>query len=151
MLDEALSFNLLAICRSPLAIITQALAANTAACRALDTRFGNDAAWTPTVAPGSDSPPPSTAAAEAEAEAEEAPTDIGAARQRAQELEERRAALQAQRAVETAAAHEAVALIRARQRDYTPAIHEWVAILAEKGALRELITAAADAETWSAS
>ena len=150
MLDEALSFNLLAICRSPLASITQALAANTAACRALDTRFENDAAWTPAVAPGSDSPPPSTAAA-AEAEAEEAPTDIETARQRAQELEERRAALQAQRAVETAAAHEAVALIRARQRDYTPAIHEWVAILAEKGALRELITAAADAETWSVS
>ena len=143
MLDEALSFNLLAVCRSPLASITQALAANTAASRALDARFGSDAAWTSTPAATGDSPPPSAAAG---AEVEEGNiTDIDAARQRALELGERRAALQAQRAVETATAHEAVTLIRGRQRDYTPAIHEWVAILAEKGALRELI-AAADAE-----
>ncbi len=40
-------------------------------------------------------------------------------------------------------------MIHERQRDYTPAIHEWVSILAEKGALRELI-AEVDAATSSA-
>ncbi|KAI0397498.1 cysteine proteinase [Xylariaceae sp. FL0594] len=47
--------------------------------------------------------------------------------------------LDARYAAEAAAVDEAVEMIRRRQRDYTPAIHAWVRILAEKGVLRELI------------
>lgn len=65
--------------------------------------------------------------------------DVEAARKRAQDLRMERDALEAEHAAEVATVDEAVSMIRGRQLDYTPAIHEWVSILAEKGALRELI------------
>ncbi|KAI1385232.1 cysteine proteinase [Hypoxylon trugodes] len=57
----------------------------------------------------------------------------------ARSLQEEQEVFDAKYAVELAAAEDALETIRGRQRDYTPAIHEWVKVLAEKGVLRELI------------
>ncbi|KAI1180987.1 ubiquitin carboxyl-terminal hydrolase [Nemania sp. FL0916] len=85
--DEYLSFNLLAICQSPLVALSQQIA----------------------VAKESGASAAEVAALEAEYNAEMATID------------------------------ESVDMIHARRRDYTPAIHEWVRILAEKGVLHDMI------------
>ncbi|KAI0474981.1 ubiquitin carboxyl-terminal hydrolase [Xylariaceae sp. FL0804] len=74
---------------------------------------------------------------------------LAAARPLAQQLHAGAEAVEARCAAELAAQAEAVAALRRRQRDYTPAVHAWVRLLAEKGVLRgmirELAAAAADA------
>lgn len=51
----------------------------------------------------------------------------------------KRSRLTAEHAAEMASCKEGLEIMRERQKDYTPAVHQWVQILAEKGVLRELI------------
>lgn len=57
----------------------------------------------------------------------------------AKKLESERDALEALIVAEQEAINEMMERYRSRKRDYTPAIHQWVRTLAEKGVLRELI------------
>ncbi|TRX90520.1 hypothetical protein FHL15_008493 [Xylaria flabelliformis] len=131
--DAYPSFNLLAICQSPLLTFSQSLARNLATAKALDfsdiwkgfpderlARFGLNREKI--LAEFSSSSPPND---KPEWTREELRTEIEA--------------LEARYVEEEATVHDAVDMIRARQRDYTPAIHQWVRILADKGVLRELI------------
>lgn len=155
MLNEALAYNLLAVCQSPLTTISRSMAANLASARALDGLFQGNPAWT---VPDPSNTLPETRLArlgltrEAVAATPVPPVlvaetgkpgfGMAAAEKLARDLQAEREALEAEHAAEMATVEEAVAMIRGRQRDYTPAIHEWVSILAEKGALRGLISEA---------
>ncbi|KAI0190732.1 ubiquitin carboxyl-terminal hydrolase [Xylaria flabelliformis] len=130
--DAYPSFNLLAICQSPLLTFSQSLARNLAIAKALDfsdiwkgfsderlARFGLNreqilAEFSP-------------------------PSPDDAQKRTREELRTEIEALEARYVEEEATVHDAVDMIRARQRDYTPAVHQWVRILADKGVLRELI------------
>ncbi|KAI0381119.1 cysteine proteinase [Hypomontagnella monticulosa] len=57
----------------------------------------------------------------------------------AEELKTEQESLDAQYVAELATVDDTVEMIRSRQRDYTPAVHQWVRVLAEKGVLRQLI------------
>lgn len=57
----------------------------------------------------------------------------------AKELGTEQDSLDAQYVSELANVDETVETIRGRQRDYTPAVHQWVRVLAEKGVLRQFI------------
>lgn len=50
-----------------------------------------------------------------------------------------RSKLTAEHAVEIASCKEGLEMMHERQKDYTPAVHQWVQILAEKGVLRRFI------------
>lgn len=65
--------------------------------------------------------------------------DAHAARKLASELENRRLFLITQHANGLDKANLAVDVIRGRQRDFTPAVHRWARVLAEKGMLRQMI------------
>ncbi|KAI5859918.1 cysteine proteinase [Durotheca rogersii] len=136
------SYSLLAVCRSPVRGLVADLAANLAGARALAARRGPD--------PGPDPAPPWDDAARLaqwgltrEAVARAAPPPAALADPdpdaAARRLAAQRDALEARYAAELAAADEAAEAARGRQRDYTPAIHQWVRALAQKGALRALI------------
>ncbi|RYP55461.1 hypothetical protein DL769_010157 [Monosporascus sp. CRB-8-3] len=149
MLNEALSYNLLAVCQSPLTTISRSLAANLAGTLALHYTFREEPTWTypdplsnfaddarlaqfglTRAAVASTPVPPAVLAAKT----------VDAAKKLMWDLRNEREALEAEHAAEIATVDEAVSMIRGRQRDYTPAIHEWLRVLAEKGVLRELIT-----------
>lgn len=126
------------------------MATNLASARALETLIqGSRSPTTTTAAAAAPDPLPEThlaqfgltpeAIAATPVPPELIAADVEAARKRAQDLRMEHDALEAEHAAEVATVDEAVSMIRGRQLDYTPAIHEWVSILAEKGALRELI------------
>ncbi|KAI0453933.1 cysteine proteinase [Xylaria acuta] len=130
--DEYPSFNLLAVCQSPLLTLSQSLARSLATAKALDVsdvwksfsderlaRFGLNREQI--LAEFSSSPPD------------------GSPTLTREELRAETEALEARYIEEVAVMHDAIGMIRARQRDYTPAVHQWVRVLAEKGVLRELI------------
>ncbi|KAI1130146.1 cysteine proteinase [Nemania abortiva] len=149
--DEFLSFNLLAICQSPLLTLSHRLAASLATAKALEDAVGaRHSSWDVTT-PWSDFPddrlarfnltreriladfPPDVSRVGA------ASPDVATAQKLAEKLRTELEALEAQYVAEMAAVDEAVEMIRARRRDYTPAVHQWVHILAERGVLREMI------------
>ncbi|KAI1349239.1 ubiquitin carboxyl-terminal hydrolase [Xylaria sp. FL0043] len=151
--NEFLSFNLLAICQSPLLTISRNLARSLATAKALDDVVTGSPSWdVPTPwenFPDSrlerfdltreqilaeHSPHPSF-----DARVNDPNFDLVTAQKLAQELCNEQEALEAQYVNEVATVDEAVEMIRARRRDYTPAVHQWVRILAEKGVLRQLI------------
>ncbi|KAI0467299.1 cysteine proteinase [Xylaria cf. heliscus] len=130
--DEYPSFNLLAICQSPLLALSQSIARSLAIAKSLGVndlwksfpderlaRLGLNREQTLT---GLSSLPP----------------DDGRTLTR-EDLYAETEALEARYVEEVAAVQDAVEMIRARQRDYTPAVHQWVRVLAEKGVLRKLI------------
>ncbi|KAI1735135.1 cysteine proteinase [Xylaria scruposa] len=129
--DAYPSFNLLAVCQSPLLTLSQSLARFLATAKALDfsdiwksfpderlARFGLDRE-------------------KILAEFSSPPDD--ARKWTREELRAEIETLEAHYVEEEATVHDAVDMIRARQRDYTPAVHQWVRLLADKGVLRELI------------
>ncbi|KAJ8115533.1 hypothetical protein ONZ43_g4645 [Nemania bipapillata] len=148
--DEFLSFNLLAVCQSPLLTLSHNLATSLATAKALEDVANGHSSWDVTT-PWKDFPSDRLARFNLTREqilaqflpddsrVRGANSDIAAARKLAEELRTEQEALEAQYFAETATVDEAVDMIRARQRDYTPAIHQWVRILAEKGVLRTLI------------
>ncbi|KAH9997452.1 cysteine proteinase [Xylariaceae sp. FL0662B] len=144
MSNEFASYNLLAICQSPLQALSRSLASNLACSRALDELFGGSPSWSAASPSPSKTflPPDSggeTLPAEFTAATSRPDFDFAAALALAGDLRARRETLDAQRVAELAAVDEAVQTIRGRQRDYTPAVHQWVRVLADKGVLRELI------------
>ncbi|KAI1117766.1 cysteine proteinase [Nemania sp. NC0429] len=149
--DEFLSFNLLAVCQSPLAALSHALATSLSTADALR---GSALGSSPhplqdLPTPWADFPDDRLACLHLTRERilSEFPPDAtridgldaAAARRLAADLRTEQEALEARYAAEVATVEEAVDMIRARQRDYTPAVHAWVRALAEKGVLRELI------------
>ncbi|KAI0431278.1 ubiquitin carboxyl-terminal hydrolase [Xylaria sp. FL1042] len=151
--NKFLSFNLVAICQSPLLTVSQNLATSLATAKALDDVVTGSPSW--------DVPTPWENFPDSRLErfnltrggilAEYSPHpsfdtrvndpnfDLVAAQELAQELHVEQEALEAQYVNEEAAIDEAVEMIHARRRDYTPAVHQWLRILAEKGVLRQLI------------
>ncbi|KAI0542400.1 ubiquitin carboxyl-terminal hydrolase [Xylaria digitata] len=145
--NDFLSFNLLAICQSPLVTISRNLATSFATTKALDEVVAGAPSWenfhddrlarfnlTREQILTQYSPHPSF-----DARVNDPNFDLAAARKFAEELRTEQEALEAQYIVEVGTVDEAVEMIRARRRDYTPAVHEWVRVLAEAGVLRELI------------
>jgi ubiquitin carboxyl-terminal hydrolase L5 len=155
--NEYLSFNLLAACQSPLVTISRDLATSLATFKALDDVVRGSESWD-NVRPSpweekftdeylfprfgltrshilAEFAPHSSF----ESQVSDASFNLAAAQRLADELRAEQDALDARYAAEVATIDEAVEMIRGRQRDYTPAIHQWVRTLAEKGILRELI------------
>ncbi|KAI1164961.1 cysteine proteinase [Nemania serpens] len=148
--DEFLSFNLLAVCQSPLMTLSHDLATSLSTANALNGAFGGSPLWD-TPVPWTNFPddrlarfnltrekilsgfPPDTSRIDGLS------SNAAAARKLAADLRAEQEALEARYVDEVATVEEAVDMIRARQRDYTPAVHAWVRVLAEKGVLRELI------------
>ncbi|KAI0836162.1 cysteine proteinase [Hypoxylon sp. FL0890] len=150
--SEFSSYSLLAICQSPLDTLAGDLATSLASSRALHELYSANPIWTV--------PDPFKTFSD-ERLAQRNLTSEGIAGLQlpmsflvktsqpnfgpaeastlAQELRTEQDALDAQYVAELAAVDETVEMIRGRQRDYTPAIHQWVRALAEKGVLRELI------------
>ncbi|KAI2627534.1 cysteine proteinase [Hypoxylon sp. NC1633] len=146
------SYSLLSICHSPLKTLSNELAASLACSHALDKLYSGNPTW-------SVSDPFKTfddarlaqlnltregiAGLELPASftTKTGEIDFGPAEalELAGKLKAEQDSLDAQHVVELATVDEAVEMVRGRQRDYTPAIHQWVRALAEKGALRELI------------
>ncbi|KAI1804669.1 cysteine proteinase [Daldinia bambusicola] len=150
--SEFSSYSLLAICQSPLDTLTKDLATSLACSHALHELFQGNTKWT---APDPFSAFPASHLAQRNLAREhilsvELPPsytartshpDFGSdeGMEMARELRAEQDSLDAQYVAEMAAVDEAVDIIRGRQRDYTPAIHQWVRALAEKGVLRGLI------------
>ncbi|KAI1264565.1 cysteine proteinase [Xylariaceae sp. FL1019] len=153
--SEYAPFNLLAICRSPLLTISEQLATNLATSEFIQNQRqssalpcnGEEDAWTHFSAARLElfnltrekimaEYQPRDAVVE---EISTASFEPAAVQEMKRELRAEREALETQYVSELATIDEAVTMIRGRQRDYTPAIHQWVRILAEKGVLRELI------------
>ncbi|KAI0104223.1 cysteine proteinase [Nemania sp. FL0031] len=156
--DEFLSFNLLAICQSPLLTLSRRLATSLSTAKALEDAiassplsrdvniniktpwadFPNDrlARFNLTREKISAEFPPDAARVGGAVRGD---GDGDAAQSLAEELRAELEALEALYVAEVATVEEAVDMIRARGRDYTPAVHQWVRTLAEKGVLRELI------------
>ncbi|KAI2634475.1 cysteine proteinase [Xylaria nigripes] len=151
--NEFLSFNLLAICQSPLLTLSQTLATSIATSSALDDLVRGGPKWdvsspwthfttdrlahlnlTREYIVAHHAPPPSF-----DAEVNDPAFNLEAARKLAEKLRAEQDALEAQYLAEVASVEEAVDMIRARRRDYTPAVHQWVHTLARKGVLRDLI------------
>ncbi|KAI1371013.1 cysteine proteinase [Hypoxylon crocopeplum] len=146
------SYSLLSICQSPLKTLSGDLAISLACSRALDELFSGNPTWS--------IPDPFKTFIDARLTqrnlsrkgiadlelpapftAKMGQVDFGPAEalEIAGELKTEQDSLDAQYVVELATIDEAVEMVRGRQRDYTPAIHQWVRALAEKGVLRELI------------
>ncbi|KAI1090504.1 cysteine proteinase [Rostrohypoxylon terebratum] len=150
--SEMSSYSLLAICQSPLKTLCMELATSLACSRTLQEHFSKDPAWT-VPDPNeifTDMRPEQRNMTSEHLEKAVLPEsftsrisqpdfDTAAALQSAQELKTEQESLNAQYVAELSAVDEAVETVRGRQRDYTPAIHQWVKALAEKGVLRELI------------
>ncbi|KAI0098441.1 cysteine proteinase [Daldinia grandis] len=152
MQKEIPEFSLLAICQSPLKTLAKELATSLACSHALHKLYGGNTNWT--------APDPSKAfpafhltqrnLTREDIASQELPAlyrirtshpdfNSDEALKLAKELRTEQDSLDAQYVAELATVDEAVDIIRGRQRDYTPAIHHWVRVLAEKGALRGLI------------
>lgn len=150
--SEFSSYSLLAVCRSPLYALAEELATSLACSHALHELFSGNTSWTV--------PDPFKTFSEERLDqltlsperimslqlpasfvAKMSQPDFGAteALSLAWELRMEQDSLEAQYVAELGAVEEAVEMIRGRQRDYTPAIHQWVRALAEKGVLRELL------------
>ncbi|CAJ2508576.1 Uu.00g136020.m01.CDS01 [Anthostomella pinea] len=150
--SEFMSYNLLAICQSPLTTISDSLAANLACAHALEGLFSGGLSWN-VPSPWKTFPDDRLAKfnlrrdqiterelpATFTSKSSRPDFDLAAARKLAEELHADQEALEAQYVAELATVQEAVEMIRGRQRDYTPAVHQWVRLLAEKGELREFI------------
>ncbi|KAI1498430.1 cysteine proteinase [Biscogniauxia marginata] len=190
--SEFLSFNLLAICQSPLTTLSRRLATSLLCSHVLDALYAGSPSWTVTP-PFKAFPPDRLSKLDLKRESvlfdlpslppnptkfttnnndndnvndgnsdsysdiarergrgREPPADftawisapdfdLVAARRLAADLRAEQESLEAQFAAEAAGSDESLDMVRGRQRDYTPAVHEWVRILAEKGVLRELI------------
>ncbi|KAI1082594.1 cysteine proteinase [Whalleya microplaca] len=155
MSNEFASYNLLALCQSPLRTLASSLSTNLACAHALDELFSGSPSWS---VPGPFKAFPAPRLAQLGLSREEDITsrqellpasfreqtsaldfDFAAGLRLAQRLRAEAEGLDAQFVAELASVDEAVETIRGRQRDYTPAIHQWVRVLAEKGVLRELI------------
>ncbi|KAI1289010.1 ubiquitin carboxyl-terminal hydrolase [Xylaria venustula] len=151
--NKFLSFNLLAICESPLVAISRDLATSLVTAKALHDVVTGSPSWdlpTPWESfPDSRlarfnltreqilsqfSPHPSF-----DARVSDPGFDLIAARKYAHELGAQQEALEAQYVSEVVTVDETVEMIRARRQDYTPAVHHWVRILSEKGVLRQYI------------
>ncbi|KAI1458521.1 cysteine proteinase [Annulohypoxylon moriforme] len=150
--SEFSSYSLLAICQSPLKTFCIELATSLACSRTLHKRFNSDPAWTvpdPLDIFADMRPEQRNMTSEHLEKAELTESfatrtsrpdfDTAAALELAQELKTEQESLNAQYVAELASVDEAVETVRGRQRDYTPAIHQWVKALAEKGVLREFI------------
>ncbi|KAI1135455.1 cysteine proteinase [Hypoxylon sp. FL0543] len=150
--SEFSSYSLLAICQSPLYTLAEELATSLACSRALHELYSGNPTWTvpDPFKTFSDErlaqrnlTPEGIASLQLPASfvAKTSQPDFGAAEALilAQDLRIEQDSLDAQYAAELATVGETVEMIRGRQRDYTPAIHQWVRALAEKGVLRELI------------
>lgn len=156
--DEFLWYNLLAVCQSPLTTLSRDLATSLSTANALNGAFGSSSSASPpwdVPAPWTDFPddrlarfdltrgkilsefPPDAARIDGLDRDDDAAA--ATARKLAADLRVEQGALEARYVAEVATVEEAVDMIRARQRDYTPAVHAWVRVLAEKGVLRELI------------
>ncbi|KAI1319579.1 cysteine proteinase [Xylariaceae sp. FL0255] len=145
--DEFLAFNLLAVCQSPISALTDELAVNLASadalCKKIDSvnvpKFSADRLkrFRLTHEKVVDYLPPSSFMERISASDFDAKTG----QEMADELRAEQDRLEAEYVIEMTTIDEAVGMIRGRQRDYTPAVHQWLRILAEKGALRELIQA----------
>ncbi|KAI1814140.1 cysteine proteinase [Poronia punctata] len=148
--NEYLSFNLLATCQSPLLTTSQQLGKSLATSLALANlhNWPLDSIWgrftddeylarfglTREKILANFSPHKSF-----KERANRPDFDIKAAERLAEELRTEQDSLDARHAAELATVDEAIEMIRGRRRDYTPAIHKWVRILAEKGVLEDLI------------
>ncbi|KAI0157077.1 cysteine proteinase [Hypoxylon sp. FL1284] len=145
--SEYSSYNLLAICQSPLKNRARELAENLACSFALhkhseavsgpfttftDARLGQFNLTRDFIV---SLPLP----ASFNATVNEPAFDSSAAHALAEELELKRESLEALLVSELEIVDEMMRKFRGRQRDYTPAIHEWVRLLAQKRALRGLI------------
>ncbi|KAI0880971.1 cysteine proteinase [Annulohypoxylon maeteangense] len=150
--SEYSSYSLLAICQSPLKTLCTELATSLACSRTLHERFSKDSTWVvpdPSEIFTNMRPEQRNMTSESLDKAELTESfvaktsrldfDAAAALELAQELKTEQDSLNAQYIAELAAVDEAVETVRGRQRDYTPAIHQWVKALAEKGVLREFI------------
>ncbi|KAI0150584.1 cysteine proteinase [Xylariaceae sp. FL1272] len=153
--NEFAPYNLLAICRSPLLTISEKLGTNLATSEFLQTQLqssalpwdGEDDAWTHFSAARLAALNLTREKITAEYQPRDAVVekiskakfDPSAVQKVKRELRAERETLEIQYVSELATIDEAVTMIRGRQRDYTPAIHQWVRTLAEKGVLRQLI------------
>ncbi|KAI1105422.1 cysteine proteinase [Jackrogersella minutella] len=150
--SEDSSYSLLAICQSPLKTLAGELATSLSRSHALHSRFGGDKAWTApdpfetftdarlaqlnlSRAKVASLKPPDSFLAQTSS------PDFGPAEALAlaKDLRTEQDFLDVQYVAELATVDEAVETVRGRQRDYTPAVHQWVRSLAEKGVLRGLI------------
>lgn len=151
--SEYCSYNLLAICQSPLKKRTGDLAESLACSAALHDLFASS--------PSQSIPDPFATFTDARlarlsltrenvaecrvpasfaAKLERPDFDSAAALQMARDLEAEQSLLEVLMVAELEGVDEMMERFRGRQRrDYTPAIHHWVKALAEKGILRELI------------
>lgn len=151
--NDFLRYNLLAICQSPLLTIARKLATSLATANALDELYTNAGSW--------DVPSPWTSfpddrlsrfdltrerilaqpsiSTSLENKVNSPSFDLAAAKNLARKLYDEQEQLERQYVVEEATIAEAVEKFRMRGEDYTPAIHHWIRILAEKGVLRQLI------------
>ncbi|KAI0969144.1 ubiquitin carboxyl-terminal hydrolase [Xylaria arbuscula] len=151
--NKFLSFNLLAICEPPLLTISRDLATSLATAKALDDVVTGSPSWdvptpwesfpdtrltrfnlTREQILSQFSPHPSF-----DARVSDPCFDIVAAQKYAHELGAQQEALEAQYVNEVATVDETVEMIRARRHDYTPAVHQWVRLLSEKGILRQFV------------
>ncbi|KAI1338101.1 cysteine proteinase [Xylariaceae sp. FL0016] len=150
--NAMLSFNLLAICQSPLANIAESIASNLASVHHFDTLYSGNPAWTIPSPWTSNTPDHLTTFGLSKenivrkelpgaitSKMGDAGFDLAAAQTLAGELAEERATLEAEYAAELATVDEAMGMVLGRQRDYTPALHQWLRILAERGTLRDMI------------
>ncbi|OTB02380.1 hypothetical protein M426DRAFT_13527 [Hypoxylon sp. CI-4A] len=146
------SYSLLSICQSPLQTLSNDLATSLACSCTLHNMFSGDQTWTipdpfqvfPNARLMQRGLTTKTVISQRHPESFQAKVGhadfaIAEAAELARELRTEQDSLDAQYVAELATVDEAVETVRGRQRDYTPAIHQWVQALAEKGVLRELI------------
>lgn len=133
--SEQLSFNLLALCQSPLNSLQDSLAANAASLAQFDEPMAEQHP-SPSAATSPNKPPPTSHENGDCIVAASAPSPEGG--DSAQQLRVEQARLRAEYESELALVQEDEQRVAARREDYTLAIHTWVDMLASKGALKEL-------------
>jgi ubiquitin carboxyl-terminal hydrolase L5 len=151
--DDFMRYNLLAICQSPLLTIARQLSASLVTANILEEIYGDTESWD-VHSPWAIFPnhrlarfdltreqiiAESSLSGFPEDQPGIASVDLAAAKATAQRLHDEQKQLERQYVMEEATIAEAVEKFRMRGEDYTPAIHHWVRILAEKGVLRQLL------------
>lgn len=131
--SEQLSFNLLALCQSPLRSLQDSLAANATSLAQFDEPMAEHSSPSATGVPRK--PLPTSHENGDCIVAASAPSPEGGS---APQLRVEQARLRAEYESELALVHEDEQRVAARREDYTLAIHTWVDMLASKGALKEL-------------
>ncbi|KAI1363524.1 ubiquitin carboxyl-terminal hydrolase [Xylaria arbuscula] len=151
--DDFLRYNLLAICQSPLLTLSQQLAKSIAEANVLDDLYADSGSWD---VPSLWARFPDHRLARFDLTREriiedsylpimidtrlrDPSFDVAAAKDMALKLRDEQEDLERRYLIEQATIAEGVEKFRMRGEDYTPAIHQWVRILAEKGELRKLI------------